>query len=113
MPAVAQTQGIRVPRSHPRQAGSPASGCWLCQVSTARLSVAACQRAKRAAYLLAVHKHVDDLCETALSLCMRGGNGGDSAAWAYTRRGLYLGKRRPRPVHTEKIGIVHMPRRNR
>ena len=69
--------------------------------------------AKRTAYLLAVHKHVDDLCATALGLCMRGGNAGDSAARAHTREGLYLGKRRPRPVHTEKTEIVHMLRRNR
>jgi hypothetical protein len=28
-----------------------------------------------------VHKHVDDLCATAPSLCIRSGNAGDSAAW--------------------------------
>jgi hypothetical protein len=41
------------------------------------LSVGAGQRA---AYLLTVHKDVDDLCTTTLSLCMRGGNAGDFAA---------------------------------
>jgi len=30
---------------------------------------------------LSVHKHVDDLCVTAPSLCVRGRNAGDSAAW--------------------------------
>jgi hypothetical protein len=28
-----------------------------------------------------VHKHVDHLCATAPSLCIRSGNAGDSAAW--------------------------------
>jgi hypothetical protein len=34
----------------------------------------------RSASLLSVHKHVDDLCATARSLCTDGGNVGDSAA---------------------------------
>ena len=115
MPAAAQTQGIRGPRSCMicARPGVPRPACWLCHPSTARLPAASCQRAKRTAYLLTVHKHVDDLCATALSLCMRGGNAGDSAARAHTRGGLYLGKRRPRPVHAEKTRIVHMLRRNR
>jgi len=33
----------------------------------------------RTASLLSVHKHVDDLCATAPSLCIGGGNAGDSA----------------------------------
>jgi hypothetical protein len=81
--------------------------------SVTQVPPAACQRAKRTAYLLTVHKHVDDLCATALSLCMRGGNAGDSAARPHTRGGLYLGKRRPHPVHAKKTEIVHMLRRNR
>ena len=28
-------------------------------------------------------------------------------------RGLYLGERESHPVHAEKTGIIHMPRRNR
>ena len=28
-------------------------------------------------------------------------------------RGLYLGGRQSHPVHAEKTGIIHMPRRNR
>jgi len=33
----------------------------------------------RTTSLLSVHKHVDDLCATAPSLCIGGGNAGDSA----------------------------------
>ncbi len=44
-------------------------------------SAAACQPGNRTASLLPVHKHVDDLCATAPSLCIRSGNAGDSAAW--------------------------------
>jgi hypothetical protein len=109
MPAAAQTQGI----GGPFRPGAPRPTCWLCHASTARLSAAACQRTKRTAYLLAVHKHVDDMCATTLGLCVRGGNAGDSAAWAHPGSGFYLGKRRPRPVHAEKTRIVHMPRRSR
>lgn len=58
-------------------------------------------------YLLAVHKDVDDLCTTALSLCMRGGNAGDSAARMHPGQAFYLGKAPAAPVHAEKPGIVH------
>jgi hypothetical protein len=63
--------------------------------------------------MLAVYKDVDDLCATALSLCVHGGNAGDSATRWRPWQGLYLGKRQPCPVHTEKTRIVHMPCRNR
>ena len=39
-----------------------------------------------AAYRRAVHKHVDDLCATALSLCTHSGNAGDSAGWLRPNR---------------------------
>jgi hypothetical protein len=38
---------------------------------------------KKTAYLLSVHKHVDDLCATVPILCIPGGNAGDSAAWLH------------------------------
>jgi hypothetical protein len=44
--------------------------------ATARWSAAG----KKAASLLPVHKHVDDLCATAPILCAAGGNPGDFAA---------------------------------
>ena len=71
---------------------------------TARCSAAACRHGKRAAYLLAVHKDVDDLCATALSLCICGGNAGDSAAWPHPKSAFYLGKAPAAPVHAEKPG---------
>jgi hypothetical protein len=67
---------------------------------------------KRTALLRGVRKHVDDLCATASGLWARGGNAGDSAARPRPDRALYLGERQPHPVHAEKTGIVHMPRRN-
>jgi len=62
---------------------------------------------------LSVHKHVDDLCVTAPSLCVRGRNAGDSAAWLQPGQCLYLGERELHPVHIEKTEIIHMPRRNK
>jgi hypothetical protein len=59
---------------------------------------------------LSVHKHVDDLCATVPNLCVHSGNAGDSAAWSQSEQGLYLGEHQSRPVHTEKTGIIHMPR---
>jgi hypothetical protein len=61
---------------------------------------------------LAVHNVVDDLCATALILCMSGGNAGDYAAEPHPGWAFYLGKAPTAPVHAEKSGIVHMPRRN-
>jgi hypothetical protein len=51
---------------------------------------------KRTAPLLSVHKHVDDLCATAPSLCTDGGNAGDSAAQPEPGAGIYLGERESR-----------------
>ena len=68
--------------------------------------------ARGTAYRMAVHKHVDDLCATELSLCARGGNAGDSAAGPRPSQRLYLGERQPHLVHAEENGVVHMPRRN-
>jgi hypothetical protein len=59
---------------------------------------------------LSVHKHVDDLCAMVPDLCVRSGNAGDSAAWPQSEQGLYLGEHQSRPVDTEKIEIIHMPR---
>ena len=87
--------------------------CWPGTQVPARRSRAACQPGKRTASLLSVYKHVDDLCATAPSLCTHGGNAGDYAAWPQPCQGLYLGERESHPVHAEKTGIIHMPRRNR
>jgi hypothetical protein len=65
--------------------------------------------AKRIASL-SVHKHVDDLCATMPNLCVLSGNAGDSAAWPQSEQGLYLGEHQSLPVHTEKTGIIHIPR---
>jgi len=59
---------------------------------------------------LSVHKHVDDLCAMVPDLCVQSGNAGDSVAWPQSEQGLYLGEHQSRPVDTEKIGIIHMPR---
>jgi hypothetical protein len=47
-----------------------------------RRAIGCGQGSTRTAHWLAVHKHVYDLCATALSLCMLGGNAGDYAAWS-------------------------------
>ena len=59
---------------------------------------------------LSVHKHVEDLCAMVPDLCVCSGNAGDSAAWPQSEQGIYLGEHQSRPVDTEKIGIIHMPR---
>jgi hypothetical protein len=80
----------------------------------ARVPIRCCLPAdKRTSSLQSVHKHVDDLCATAPSLCIGGGNAGDSAAWPEPGKGIYLGERESYPVHTEKPGIIHMPRRKK
>ena len=50
-------------------------------------------RRRTTASLLPVHKHVDDLWATAPSLCIGGGNAGDSAAGSEPGEGIYLGER--------------------
>ena len=69
-----------------------------------------CRPAGKRIASLSVHKHVDDLCATMPNLCVLSGNAGDSAAWPQSEQGLYLGEHQSRPVDTEKIGIIHMPR---
>jgi hypothetical protein len=46
-----------------------------------------------AASPLSVHKHVDDLCATALGLCVDGGNAGDFATRPQPEQGFYQGQR--------------------
>jgi hypothetical protein len=62
---------------------------------------------------LSVHKHVDDLCATAPSLCVRGGNAGDSAAWPQPGQCLYLGECELDLVYITETEIIHMPHRNK
>jgi hypothetical protein len=100
-------------RSHPGWARSSHPAGWPGTQAPARRSAPACQPGNRTASLLSVHKHVDHLCATAPSLCISSGNAGDSAAWTQPWQGLYLGERESHPVHKEKTGIIHMPRRNR
>ena len=50
-------------------------------VASRRLRLPACSACRLPAFLLSVRKHVDHLCATAPSLCIRSGNAGDSAAW--------------------------------
>ncbi len=64
------------------------------------------------AFLLSVHKHVDHLCATAPSLCIRVEMLGIPLPGRNHDRGLYLGERESHPVHAEKTGIIHTPRRN-
>src|ERR1700733_16336643 len=52
-------------RAFAREVGAAVAGLLRCSCS----------------HLASVHRHVDDLCATAPSLCIRGGNAGDSAAW--------------------------------
>lgn len=80
------------------------------QASTGGGLISCCLPAAKRIASLSVHKHVDDLCATMPSLCVPGGNAGDSAAWSQSEQGLYLGEYQSRPVHTEKTGIIHMPR---
>ena len=60
--------------------GALRPACCLCHASTGALI--GCCHPGAIAYRLAVHKDVYDLCATALSLCMLGGNAGDYAAWS-------------------------------
>ena len=61
-------------RSDPGPVPGPRVRCAGCvRQALARRSAPAFQRGDRTAYLLAVHKHVDELCATALSLCVRAG----------------------------------------
>jgi hypothetical protein len=64
----------------------------------------------RTASLLPVHKHVDDLCATAPSLCIDGGNAGDSAGQPEPEEGIYLGERESCLCIQGKSVIIHMPR---
>ena len=69
--AISPRPGVR--SSHP--AGWPGTQ------APARRAAAACQPGNKTASMPSVHKHVDHLCATAPSLCIRSGNAGDSAAW--------------------------------
>ena len=67
----------------------------------------------RTASLLSVHKHVDDLWAAAPSLCISGGNAGDSAAGPEPGEGIYLGERESYLCIQKNQVIIHMPCRNK
>ena len=58
--------------------------------------------------LLSVHKHVDDLCATTPSLCIGGGNAGDSAGSPEPEEVIYLGERGSCLCIQRKSVIIHM-----